>query len=79
MVSGQTQGVLGTFAAFAPPYSGGVRVAAGDVDGDGLADIIVAPGAGAGPLVWVLSGKDGTEVHSFFAFDPSFNGGVYVG
>jgi len=44
---------------FAPYASGiaGIRVAAGDTDGDGYADVIVAPGKGVAPVVNVFSGK----------------------
>jgi len=44
---------------FAPYATGtaGVRVAAGDTDGDGCADVIVAPGKGAAPVVNVFSGR----------------------
>ena len=44
---------------FAPYASGtaGVRVAAGDTDGDGFADVVVAPGKGVAPVVNVFSGR----------------------
>src|SRR5207249_2903489 len=45
-----------SFFALPSDFRGGVRVAAGDVDGDGYADIVTAPGAGGGPLVTVFRG-----------------------
>jgi FG-GAP-like repeat len=66
------------FDAFAPGFTGGVRVAAGDVNGDGLTDVIVGAGPGGGPNVKVYDGKTGSLLQSFFAFDPSVMGGVFV-
>jgi hypothetical protein len=66
------------FDAYDPHFTGGVRVAVGDVTGDGTPDIITAPGAGGGPQVKVFDGKTGALVTSFFAYDPSFTGGVNV-
>jgi hypothetical protein len=51
-------------------------VAVADVTGDGVPDVVAAPGPGGGPVVRVFSGADGTLVASFFAFDPAFRGGV---
>jgi hypothetical protein len=69
---------LMSFMAYDPGFFGGVTVAAGDANGDGFADVIVGPGAGGGPHVRVFSGMDGSELLSFFAFDPGFTGGVRV-
>ena len=66
------------FLAFDPAFAGGVRVATADVTGDGVADIVAGAGSGGAPAVKVFSGADGAEVASFFAFDPSFRGGVNV-
>ena len=66
------------FLAFAAGFTGGVRVATADFDGDGTDDIVVAAGPGGGPHVRVVSGATGAELASFFAFDPSFRGGVFV-
>jgi hypothetical protein len=55
-----------------------VNVAAGDVDGDGKADIITGTGFGGGPRVEVFDATTGQLVSNFFAFDPSFRGGVAV-
>jgi hypothetical protein len=81
---------IASFYAYAPTFTGGVSVAAGDIDGSGRADIITGAGPGGGPHVKVFSGADiilgsGTEANavadplqSFFAYAPTFNGGVSV-
>jgi uncharacterized protein (TIGR03118 family) len=66
------------FMAYDATFKGGVRVATGDVNGDGVDDIITGAGAGGGPHVKVFDGVTGAEIHSFFAYDASFTGGVYV-
>jgi hypothetical protein len=71
--------VIDSFYAFNPSFKGGVRVGAADVNGDGLADIIVGAGAGGGPQVNILNGANLNVLQSFYAFDPTFKGGVYVG
>jgi len=67
------------FMAYSPSFTGGVNVAVADVNGDGHADIITAPDAGGGPEVKVVSGKTQALLYDFFAFTPSFTGGVRVG
>lgn len=71
--------LLAEFLAYDSGFTGGVFVASGDVNGDGTADIITGPGAGGGPQVKLFDGKDTSELQSFFAFDPTFTGGVRVG
>ena len=52
----------------------------GDVNGDGIADIITGAGPGGGPNVKVVDGSNpNNQLQNFFAFDPGFLGGVYVG
>lgn len=61
--------------------SNGVYLAAGDIDNDGKADVIVAPGSGASPLVQVFGVSAGSlqQRASFTAFDaPGWRGGVRV-
>ncbi len=53
-------------------------MAAGDVNGDGRADIVTGAGPGGGPHVRVFSGVDLAVLASFFAYDPGFHGGVSV-
>src|SRR5439155_741630 len=70
--------VTASFFAY-PGFMGGVRVGAGDINGDGIADIITGTGPGAaGGNVKVFDGLTGTLIRSFLAFDPSFTGGVFV-
>jgi len=76
VVNGLTFQTVLSFFAFAPTFSGGVFVAAGDVDGDEIAEIIAGADAGGGPQVTVFKGD--VLVKSFFAFPPTFAGGVRV-
>jgi streptogramin lyase len=66
------------FMAYSKFFPGGVRVAAADVTGNGLADIITGAGAGGGPHVEVFDGQTGALVQSYYAFASSFSGGIYV-
>jgi hypothetical protein len=69
--------VLSVFA-YDPRYTGGVFVSAGDLDADGRADVITGAGAGGGPHVKAFSGRDGSVLASFTAYDRPFAGGVRV-
>lgn len=67
-----------SFFAYDPLFIGGVRVATGNVLGNGNADIVTGPGPGGGPDIHVYDGVTGQLVSQFSAFDPLFIGGVYV-
>ena len=67
-----------SFLAYDHEFAGGVRVAVGDVTGDGRADIVTGAGPGGQPHVKVFDGVTGLEYRSFLAYDPGFAGGVYV-
>ncbi|MCL4201929.1 MAG: FG-GAP repeat protein, partial [Pirellulaceae bacterium] len=63
-----------------PDYRGGVRIATGDLDGDGIDEIITAPGRNTAPQVYVFKLVGGEWVEQvgsrFLAFDAKFKGGV---
>ena len=75
---------FGDFFVFEPTLRNGVYVAAGDLNGDGYAEVIAGGGPGGGPRVFALSGKDltlsrgatQTVLANFFAGDPSGRDGV---
>ena len=75
---GNTGGVLFDFLAFEAAFTGGVFVAAGDIDRDGRADLVVTPDVGGGPRARVLSaGNPGRVIADMFAIDdPNFRGGI---
>jgi hypothetical protein len=76
--NGQTNSLLQSYYAYAPTFAGGVRLAAGDINGDGRADVLVGAGPGGGPHVRVFNGTTGSVVTEFFAYDPHFTGGIYI-
>lgn len=74
----QTGDTLLSFMAYDPSFAAGVSVAAGDVRGQGRAQIITGAGPGGGPHVKVFDGKNGDTLLSFMAYDVGFTGGVSV-
>src|SRR5439155_1514533 len=74
---GFTGGVLTSFFAFGGA-SNGVYVAAGDISGDGRADILVGSGAGVPGGVQVLLGDNGALLGPLYPFGPGYVGGVTV-
>ncbi len=55
-----------SFYAYASDFTGGVNVAAIDLDGDGLSEIVTAPASGGGPHIRIWSG-DGELLDEWFA------------
>src|SRR5205085_2424535 len=51
-------------------------VAAADVNGDGVDEVIVGAGPGGGPQISIYDVQTGQLLRTFFAFDPLFVGGV---
>jgi len=72
-----TNEVIGVATPF-PGFTGQVRVATGDFNNDGIVEIVAAAGPGGGPAIAILNSATGEILESFFAFDPTFTGGVFV-
>lgn len=75
-VSGNLK-LLSQFFAYAYNFRGGVNLATGDVDNDGLKEIITGPGQGGGPHVRIFDIK-GRAKYQFFAASTLFRGGLDV-
>jgi len=91
VAAGTPRKLVNDFYAFggtdAATLRDGVYVAAGDLTGDGKADLVFGGGPGGGPRVLVLSGAAvmadpaaaaAAPAANFFAFDPTSRGGVRV-
>ncbi len=59
-------------------FTGGVRVAVGDINQDGFDDIACVPAFGGSARLVVFSGKTGGLLLDQNVFDPAFRGGAYV-
>jgi len=72
---GKTGRLFRTFYGLTPAsFTGGVFVAAGDVNGDGFVDVIVGADAGGGPQIDVWDGRTGALLRIFNALAPTFAG-----
>jgi uncharacterized delta-60 repeat protein len=74
--------LVAPFDPFGGNFTGGGFVAAGDFDGDGRGEFVVAPDLGGGPRVSIFSlnldGSLATRANFFGIDDPNFRGGVHV-
>ncbi len=75
--------LVGDFFVFEPTLRNGVFVAAGDLNGDGKAEVVFGGGPGGGPRVLAFDGAalmagQQTTVVNIFAGDPGGRGGVRV-
>jgi hypothetical protein len=76
--------VIDFFGIDDPDFRGGARTAVGDVNGDGVGDLVVAAGFLGGPRVAGYSGLSlaagaPTKVfHDFFAFEQTLRNGVFI-
>ncbi len=67
-----------SFLAFSANWQNGVSLAAGDLNNNGLADIVVGALAGGDPQIRIWNGQ-GQLLESFYVWDRDFDGGVNVG
>jgi len=66
------------FLAYGRNWQGGMDLAAGDINNDGSAEIVLGAQPGAAPHVRIFDGR-GLLLESFYAWEESFNGGVNLG
>ena len=55
-----------------------MRVATGDVNGDGVDEILTAAGDGGGPRIVIFDGITGAVLRNFFAFSDALRVGAFV-
>ena len=86
LVDSATGVVVARATAFEPAFRGGVRVALGDVDGDGIAEVVAGSGPGRVGEIRVFrqqasgSGTILTEMPAYrtFPFGSAYTGGVEI-
>ena len=84
VTDGKTGARLADFSAFEATFTGGVFVAAADLDRDGFAEVVVTPDRGGGPVVAIYDGAGlatgknaAAELTRFFGIDDNaFRGGA---
>jgi FG-GAP-like repeat len=66
------------FFFLAEELHGALTAAVGDVNGDGVQDIVAAAGRGHRPVVVLIDGASGKPVFAFLAVGPRYQGGLRV-
>jgi hypothetical protein len=70
-------GTSASLLPYGPTYFGGVSVATGDLNGDGIEEIVTGPERNYAPWVRIFD-QAGNMLHQFLAYSSSFKGGVDV-
>ncbi len=84
VVDADTGALITTFLAYESTYKQGVRVALGDINNDGIPEVITAPGHNHTALieVWDIMSADlvtpPTLLESFLAYPAGFKGGAMI-
>jgi hypothetical protein len=80
LIDGKSRVEIASVMPFGSDFTGGLMVAAGDIDGDGIDDIAVAADVGGGPRISIYLVRDGQLVltNTFFALDETFRGGLRI-
>jgi hypothetical protein len=66
------------FLAYEAGFKGGVRVATGDMNGDGIPDIVTVPGPGRTVDARIFDGLTGGMIGTVQAYDASYKLGAFV-
>jgi virginiamycin B lyase len=61
-----------------PGFTGVISTATGSFRNNGVAYTVAAAGPGGGPAIAIVNTQTGEVTKSFFAYDPSFSGGVSI-
>jgi len=67
-----------SFIGFDSFYTNGMRVAVGDINADGTADIVATASAGGFTRLRVFDGTDQSIIHDFFPYGSHFGGQINV-
>ncbi len=78
MMDVQTGATVRTFRAFSLSYLGGAFLTTGDVNNDGVRDIIASTGGGTQPRIVAFNGATGAKLLDFTPFGSGFSAGVTV-
>jgi len=81
VISGANDTRIADFMVFEDANSrfrGGVHIAAGDINGDGVPELILGADRGGGARVVIYDVFNKRNLADFFAYDPNFRGGVRV-
>jgi subtilisin family serine protease len=69
--------ISSSFLVFEPNFTGGVEVAAGDVDGDGEVELVVAPQSDRDPIIRIYN-LNGQKENEFYAFNTKYIHGLNI-
>src|SRR5262249_59135190 len=78
VIDGTTNTTKLSFFAYDSTLRSGIEVAAGDVNGDGVADIVTVAQWGGPNIVRVFDGRNAQLLSQFLAMGPTWTHGLHV-